>query len=788
MEKIVRKSNIWDLHVHTPYKYNQSSNSFSNDNSDDFVEKITNILNNPDNNKLGMISFTDHNYFNLEVYTKFKEKIESLNLKITIIPGIELDLYMLHNNSVKKHILFYFPEDTDLERLNEILNNYISTKINASEKIYFDDFINYLFDENFKFAISPHAFKQGTRGIESEWMDEERNRQRISLFSSSFFVFWEASKSGIVKAREYIEEFYDDSSLSITNFSDSKNYENFEQYLQNPFQYFYSLNCFKGMMLVSSEKSRVTEFVQQIDEEKKNQKIKTIIFNNDIENSIELSDRLNVIIGGRGKGKSILLDKIGLFFKCNSHIRTIPLRKNFLDSFNINIKNFSNAEMSDDLELRYLNQAYINELFNDESSKKIESYFSSEFNQVRIESSEIVKQKLKQLMNLDDESEPQQVNINNIVSKLQKNIKPKISLIENDIKANVLSLAFEDPLGINEPENYYESMLSILPEEIINEDIKEMIQDVVFESLKGIIKYNYIGLKKTITDQIVSKNLKEYNEKINEELKDKNSLLSSIEQKLRSIYSKNIKKIRIINSLYSINTDLTTLRISGIKKDGFKNNKFYFVKYLSIEHPVEYIVRIIKDAVNGNIIRNKDNKTNKEIFQLFVFGLDGNFTFLNTNHTMSSIMERVSSLEDIKIIEKNKIIHFNATAEKYNDLNSSSPGMQTNSIMEYVLNQESDIPLLIDQPEDNVDNESRYMNLTRWIKENKINRQILLVSHDANIVINGDAENLIIADYDGKKFKYTYGALEYSNNLDIAALLLDGGIIAVKRRIQKYGE
>lgn len=126
--------------------------------------------------------------------------------------------------------------------------------------------------------------------------------------------------------------------------------------------------------------------------------------------------------------------------------------------------------------------------------------------------------------------------------------------------------------------------------------------------------------------------------------------------------------------------------------------------------------------------------------------------------------------------------------DKYLDLFVASPGTQTNSLMEYVLNQNSTIPLLIDQPEDNVDNESRYKLLTKWIKKMKYNRQIILVSHDANIVINGDAENVIIADCLNSKFTYRYGALEYKDNIENAAIILDGGKNAIRRRMQKYGE
>lgn len=68
-------------------------------------------------------------------------------------------------------------------------------------------------------------------------------------------------------------------------------------------------------------------------------------------------------------------------------------------------------------------------------------------------------------------------------------------------------------------------------------------------------------------------------------------------------------------------------------------------------------------------------------------------------------------------------------------------------------------------------------------------RQVIVVTHDANIVINADADNVIIASQDRNgSFTYKYGALEYDDTLEDASLILDGGKEAVKRRLLKYGE
>ena len=80
---------------------------------------------------------------------------------------------------------------------------------------------------------------------------------------------------------------------------------------------------------------------------------------------------------------------------------------------------------------------------------------------------------------------------------------------------------------------------------------------------------------------------------------------------------------------------------------------------------------------------------------------------------------------------------------------------------------ESRCPILIDQPEDDLDNRSIFDELIRFIKEKKVDRQIITVTHNANIVLGGDAELVIVANQKGKnapnkqyRFEYRGGSIE----------------------------
>lgn len=87
MDKILRNTNIWDLHIHTPLGTPTKKN-YGNASTEEFIDTIIDIYN-KSNNKIGMISFTDHNKINADAYELFKIKSD-----IAIIPGIEVDVYL----------------------------------------------------------------------------------------------------------------------------------------------------------------------------------------------------------------------------------------------------------------------------------------------------------------------------------------------------------------------------------------------------------------------------------------------------------------------------------------------------------------------------------------------------------------------------------------------------------------------------------------------------------------------------------------------------------------------
>ncbi len=141
--------------------------------------------------------------------------------------------------------------------------------------------------------------------------------------------------------------------------------------------------------------------------------------------------------------------------------------------------------------------------------------------------------------------------------------------------------------------------------------------------------------------------------------------------------------------------------------------------------------------------------------------------------------------------------------------NKMSDGKKAFVILKLLLEfSHKECPILIDQPEDSLDNRAIYNELVAYLKQKKKDRQIILVTHNANIVVNADAEEVIVANQHGEdsknqdniKFQYITGSLENTKpidaNLDIvlqsqgirehACEILEGGREAFKKRENKY--
>ena len=109
----------------------------------------------------------------------------------------------------------------------------------------------------------------------------------------------------------------------------------------------------------------------------------------------------------------------------------------------------------------------------------------------------------------------------------------------------------------------------------------------------------------------------------------------------------------------------------------------------------------------------------------------------------------------------------------------------------YLILDKNDIPLIIDQPEDNLDNYSVANILVPFIREAKKKRQIIMVTHNPNLAVVADAEQVIFANLEKEndnKFSFISGSIENREVNKCIVKVLEGAMPAFNKRKQKYYE
>ena len=123
-------------------------------------------------------------------------------------------------------------------------------------------------------------------------------------------------------------------------------------------------------------------------------------------------------------------------------------------------------------------------------------------------------------------------------------------------------------------------------------------------------------------------------------------------------------------------------------------------------------------------------------------------------------------------------------------LTQLSPGQRGALLLVfYLLVEDSDLPIVLDQPEENLDNETVFALLVQIIKKAKVRRQIIMVTHNANLAVCCDAEQIIHASLDKanrSKVTYTCGPIEDPAINKLVVDVLEGTRPAFNNRKVKY--
>ncbi len=157
-----------------------------------------------------------------------------------------------------------------------------------------------------------------------------------------------------------------------------------------------------------------------------------------------------------------------------------------------------------------------------------------------------------------------------------------------------------------------------------------------------------------------------------------------------------------------------------------------------------------------------------------------------TAHVSSLKPEAIDRI-DTWFPEDSLDVQHNATGEGENFLSieEGSPGQRTAALLAFLLSY-GDEPLILDQPEDDLDNLLIYDLIVTQLRNMKRSRQIIVVTHNANIVVNGDAELVVaLAPHNGETKKDCNGSLQEKKVRETICAIMEGGSKAFEDRYRR---
>lgn len=847
----------WDLHFHSPSSYDYGDKSVTN-------ERIIEIL---DEKNISVVAITDHHTIDINRI----KTLQTLGAKknMTVLPGIEF--LSDARGKVPIHFIGIFSEKSNIEHIwGQLSNRTNISKIKGSGKkeneVYCD------LEETIKIVKELNGIVTIHAGNKSNSIENITNSlphniaQKVEILD--LIDIFELGK--VIDKDDYLKNVFPHISKHIPMIIASDNH-NINKYILKENCWIKADPTFEGLKQVIYEPKERVRIQSLLPHDKADyQVINSIsIKHKDFtEQQIALSQNLNTIIGGRSTGKSILLGAIAKKLKSDKEVKLgneqySDFVKDVVDSIVITWKD---GTINDERNIEYFPQSYmyrlaknknkeldnlIEEIVKQDNEKRqlISHYevFSNDNNNKIINDinklfqlKESLKNKLNSFKELGDE-EGIKKEINKLANELEE-LKLKINITEQELQNyNLLKAKIDSLLKTNEELDHQISRIKTLESKFFTNDnldfeiitlnennkaktkeifnrIKEKFQTEWSLELESLISENKIHKNQNITeinkiqlDPLFNKGIEVF--KNNKQFKETEERSKIQKDKLADI---EIIKNNIVNLNSQISEFVNIIKTKNRKffgeihniKEKLTISRDKLVIQAEAKLNIKEYMSTLNRAINqqssqGQTIVNTDIKNAEYFFdhahQLFDNLLDDNLTLKGGTN-------------NIELCQK--ILAYNFFDISYNIIYEDifqhmSEGKKAFVVMVLLLDfSNKDCPILIDQPEDDLDNRAIYTELVKYLKNKKKERQIILVTHNPNIAVGADSELIIVANQNGvdspnkdkRKFQYISGSLENTIEhnehcetvLDSQGIrehvceILEGGLEAFKQREVKY--
>ena len=791
MERIVKKNLKVDFHIHSA----SSSHKDGNKVKDGTIANLHILVSKLIENKIDMVSISDHDFFNFDLYTELKKK-EFDGTFMKVLPAIEFSVNFdsdtnPHNDT---HVICIF-DDSDNVKLSKI-NSYLTKKDGSIE-----------YDSVLKFSES--RFAEVLRKIDLDVVmiahqkgsiikdDSEPNdvanvgKWRLNEFiESEYFDSYEFKNptNGIFNNlfKKKINKKYD--VLRFITGTDChvwKVYPQTDESEDGTDYHHTFLKClptFRGLSMSLTDDSRISLNENPFSIDAKKIDFISVKINNNT-HDIPLSYGINVLIGDNSIGKSLFLHKI-------TNYRYISSKQSLVEGYNRYLIE-KNVEMLTSID------PY--KIYKFDMQGSIRSYFSADnpgFN------NDFLTSKYP----LDVSCTPYIDYINDELSRLYAKIDNKfrfddelkklsfIQLITEDIKEKHLSVARYSVVltdQISEKHKIFSAVdvaatklgalivLSITAEE--KEYIGTVIKELTKLSEKYKKEYNMLVQKKTLL-KIIDLGITGYNDHMRDYKSDVQNRYDKQSDDVSTLSSTVTQLIKLKAGISAYEYTIANKEIMVAKEP---YGKYQFIKRFSNKKSIidnQYYMNIIGKALG------KDKKIDtKTITKIELMNIITNKTEdEKRKEPLQLLKDRVAEILTAEFMSASVIL------EKDKDVTDTlSQGLNSTIYFDIISSDKTEGIYIVDQPEDDISQSGIRESIIDDFKAMRNNRQIIIVTHNPQFVVNLDADNVICLeknDLGGIEVKS--GALEFAdqktNVLQLVIDHLDGGIESIRKRWKRY--
>ncbi|MEI2674455.1 MAG: hypothetical protein V9F05_10470 [Chitinophagaceae bacterium] len=309
------------------------------------------------------------------------------------------------------------------------------------------------------------------------------------------------------------------------------------------------------------------------------------------------------------------------------------------------------------------------------------------------------------------------------------------------------------------------------------------INDVLkkINAKKEGLKEEFAKIKREInTDTINPDNFLKINRQIDTaELKLKE--IEKSEKKRKELQTLLLEKLTELNNFWLEEYKLLKVEVDRINEAESKLT----IEVLFKDRRDKFLDKL-KQVFRGSGIREAAYQEIKSTFKDFIEIYKGSAKLkdiLNENQVVefkNRFSENLKSLLTFKVDNK-IIINYNGKS-----LDKHSLGQRASALILFLLAQKENNVLIIDQPEDDLDNQTIYDEVIKELKKIKGNMQFIFATHNANIPVLGDSEKVVSCSYDEKKISVHSGTIDNHQTQRFIVDIMEGGDEAFNRRKNIY--